>query len=99
MHKRCKFFLFVTSYWFSFAEFTATILLKHMWFTGHEIRPEDIGLVTVKGDDEMQPFMVAFLKATNHVKPRQTRDTHYRRVKKSEYTNVMKSTYGQGKIE
>lgn len=46
----------------------------------------------------MQPFMVAFLKATNHVKQRQTRDiSNYRRVKKSEYTNVMKSTYGPGK--
>lgn len=74
----------------------------HTWFyeifTGHEIRPEDIGLVTVKGDDEMQPFMVAFLKATNHVKQRQTREiSNYRRVKKSEYSNMMKNTYGPGK--
>ncbi|CAH0557682.1 unnamed protein product [Brassicogethes aeneus] len=37
---------------------------------GHEIRPEDIGLVTIKGEDETQPFMVVFLKATNHVKAR-----------------------------
>ncbi|KAJ8916211.1 hypothetical protein NQ315_016350 [Exocentrus adspersus] len=41
---------------------------------GHEIRPEDIGLVTVKAEDEIQPFMVAFLKAANHVKPRTTRE-------------------------
>lgn len=72
------------------------ILLK--LFVGHEIRPEDIGLVTIKGDDEMQPFMVAFLKAKNHVKQRQTREiSSNKRVKKSEYSNVMKSTYGLGK--
>lgn len=68
------------------------------FFAGHEIRPEDIGLVTVKGADETQPFMVAFLKATNHIKPRQTRDvSNYRRVKKSEYSNMMKNAYGPGK--
>lgn len=45
-------------------------------FLGHEIRPEDIGLVTVKAQDEIQPFMVAFLKATNHVKARTTRSVN-----------------------
>ncbi|CAG9814261.1 unnamed protein product [Phaedon cochleariae] len=39
---------------------------------GHELRPEDLGLVTTKGEDEIQPFMVAFLKAVNHVKPRES---------------------------
>lgn len=70
----------------------------HFYFIGREIRPEDIGLITVKGADEMQPFMVAFLKATNHVKQRPARDTsNYKRVKKSDYSNVMKSTYGPSK--
>ncbi|GLV38626.1 glass bottom boat [Carabus blaptoides fortunei] len=58
---------------------------------GHEIRPEDIGLVSAKGDDEKQPFMVAFLKAVNHVKVRARRDTR----KKPEYSpaNTIRSTY------
>lgn len=60
-------------------------------FIGHEIRPEDVGLVTIKGEDETKPFMVAFLKATNHVKTRTPRDV--RRVKKSDYTSVMKSPH------
>lgn len=55
---------------------------------GHEIRPEDIGLVTVKAQDEIQPFMVAFLKATNHVKARTTRDTKTR-IKKSPLPNMV----------
>ncbi|KAJ8944833.1 hypothetical protein NQ314_009374 [Rhamnusium bicolor] len=64
---------------------------------GHEIRPEDIGLVTVKAEDEIQPFMVAFLKAVNHVKARTTRDTKTR-IKKSTSTlssiiNGYKSKY------
>lgn len=61
-------------------------------YAAHEVRPEDIGLVTIKGDDETQPFMVAFLKATNHVKTRTTREV--RRVKKSDYTSVMKNSGG-----
>lgn len=47
-----------------------------MIISGHEIRPEDIGLVTVKAEDEIQPFMVTFLKANNHVKVRATRSTN-----------------------
>ncbi|KAG5885274.1 hypothetical protein JTB14_005814 [Gonioctena quinquepunctata] len=54
---------------------------------GHEIRPEDLGLVTVKGEDETQPFMVAFLKAVNHVKPRLTRET---RTRKDTFNGVMR---------
>ncbi|XP_065163740.1 protein 60A [Atheta coriaria] len=56
----------------------------------HEIRPEDIGLVTVKSEDETQPFMVAFLK-NNHQggTVRVARDT--RRVRKSEYPQLMQS--------
>ncbi|KAJ8975828.1 hypothetical protein NQ317_003864 [Molorchus minor] len=52
---------------------------------GHEVRPEDVGLVTVKAEDEIQPFMVAFLKAVNHVKPRTARDVKPR-IKKSTST-------------
>ncbi|KAB0797560.1 hypothetical protein PPYR_08553 [Photinus pyralis] len=55
-----------------------------------EIRPEDIGLVTIKGDDETQPFMVAFLKATNHVKTRTSREI--RRVRKTDYPTLMKNS-------
>lgn len=52
---------------------------------GHEVRPEDIGLVTIKGEDETQPFMVAFLQTTNQIKPRSTRDIYKKRVaRKSE---------------
>lgn len=60
---------------------------------GHEIRPEDIGLVSAKGEDEKQPFMVAFLKAVNHVKVRARRDTR----KKTEYSpaNTIRSTYSE----
>ncbi|XP_056645982.1 protein 60A [Diorhabda sublineata] len=53
---------------------------------GHEIRPEDIGLITVKAEDEQQPFMVAFLKAVNSVKPRVTREA---RTKKDTFNGVM----------
>jgi bone morphogenetic protein 7 len=61
-------------------------------FQGREIRPEDIGLTTVKGDDETQPFMVAFLKATNHVQTKRfIRDVSTRRrVKKSDYASMMR---------
>ncbi|CAG9862784.1 unnamed protein product [Phyllotreta striolata] len=62
---------------------------------GHEIRPEDIGLVTIKGLDEIQPFMVAFLKAVNHVKPRVTREA---RTKKDTFNSVM-TGYHKGKVE
>lgn len=58
---------------------------RKILFTVHEIRPEDIGLVSTKGDDEKQPFMVAFLKATNHVKVRARRDT---KMKRTEYNPV-----------
>ncbi|KAK5646801.1 hypothetical protein RI129_005265 [Pyrocoelia pectoralis] len=54
-----------------------------------EVRPEDIGLVTIKGDDETQPFMVAFLKATNYVKARTTREI--RRARKTDYPTLMKN--------
>lgn len=60
---------------------------------GHEIRPEDIGLVTIKGEDEIQPFMVAFLKAVNNVKPRVTRDT---RTKKDTFSSVMSGYHPKG---
>ncbi|KAF5297757.1 hypothetical protein FQR65_LT09931 [Abscondita terminalis] len=56
---------------------------------GREIRPEDIGLITIKGNDETQPFMVAFLKATNHVKTRTTREV--RKARKSDYPTLMKN--------
>ncbi|KAL1491176.1 hypothetical protein ABEB36_011816 [Hypothenemus hampei] len=48
----------------------------------HEIRPEDIGLVTVRGNEASHPFMVAFLKASTSFKPRTTRNVRSR-VKKS----------------
>lgn len=57
--------------------------------SGREIRPEDIGLTTIKGTDETQPFMVAFLKATNHVKTRTTREI--RKARKSDYPTLMKN--------
>lgn len=57
-----------------------------------EIRPEEIGLVSTRGDDEKQPFMVAFLKTANLVKVRTTREA---RIKKSEYNpaNNLKNIY------
>ena len=64
----------------------------HFCKTGREIRPEDIGLTTVKGEDETQPFIVAFLKATDYVEPpkRRARDvSSKRRVKKSDYASIM----------
>ncbi|XP_044266270.1 protein 60A-like [Tribolium madens] len=58
---------------------------------GREIRPEDIGLITAKGPDETHPFMVAFLKASNHVQPKRSiRDlSSKRRVRKSNYVEMM----------
>lgn len=35
-----------------------------MSLLGHDVKPEDIGLVNTKGEDEKQPFLVAFLKAS-----------------------------------
>lgn len=55
---------------------------------GHELKPEDLGIVTVKGEDESKPFMVAFLKASNHVNVRIPRDT--RRTRKSDYNSMIK---------
>lgn len=51
----------------------------------HEMRPEDIGIISspLEGDDEKQPFMVAFLKTSGNTKHvRKTRET--RRKKKTE---------------
>lgn len=50
---------------------------------GHEIKPENLGLVTTKGDNPMQPFMVVFLKNINSGKPRQVRDIYTKRSIKS----------------
>lgn len=70
--------------------------MSFLLLLAHEIRPEDIGLVTVKSEDETQPFMVAFLK-NNHQggTVRVARDT--RRVRKSEYPQLMQS-YKHGKL-
>lgn len=59
--------------------------------SAHEVRPEDIGLITVKGDTENQPFMVAFLKTSNQIKVRTRRDvkSKAKRIKKSDYSSVM----------
>ena len=54
---------------------------------GHDLRPEDIGLVSAGGEEEKQPFMVAFLKASPaNAKVRATRDTGRRRLKKADVT-------------
>lgn len=49
----------------------------------HEVRPEDVGLLVGREDDEVQPFMVAFLKATNHVNVRRSRSI--RKTRRSDY--------------
>lgn len=69
-----------------------SLILYWNLFLAHEIRPEEIGLVSTKGDDEKQPFMVAFLKTNNLVKVRTTREA---RIKKSEYnpSNNIKNIY------
>lgn len=54
------------------------------------MRPEEIGLVTSKGPDEDQPFMVAFLKATNHIKVRRS-VRNKSRVRKEAYSSVVKN--------
>ncbi|XP_034230729.1 protein 60A [Thrips palmi] len=54
---------------------------------GHDLRPEDIGLVSAAGEEEKQPFMAAFLKASPaNAKVRATRDTGRRRLKKADVT-------------
>lgn len=62
-------------------------------FIAHEVRPEDIGLITIKGDEETQPFMVAFLKATNHIKAKKRRRRDVERGRKFDYTTVMKNQH------
>nr|CAD7461938.1 unnamed protein product [Timema tahoe] len=53
---------------------------------GHEIRPEELGIVGEKGEKQKQPFMVAFFKVTGHdnVHVRRTRDTGRNRNKKAD---------------
>lgn len=48
------------------------------------MRPEDIGIVStsIEGEEEKQPFMVGFMKATSPKKARKTREI--RRRKKAE---------------
>lgn len=59
---------------------------------GHDLRAEDIGLVSgsgsgAGGEEEKQPFMAAFLKASPaNAKVRTTRDTGRRRLKKADAT-------------
>lgn len=50
----------------------------------HEMRPEDVGIVStsIEGEEEKQPFMVAFMKATSPKRARKTREA--RRRKKAE---------------
>ncbi|KAE8747738.1 glass bottom boat [Frankliniella occidentalis] len=56
---------------------------------GHELRPEEIGLVSAGGEEEKQPFMVAFMKASPaNAKVRTTRDTGRRRLKKADVSAV-----------
>lgn len=43
---------------------TQVYILLFTNISEHEVRPEEIGLVSTKGEDEKQPFMVAFLKAS-----------------------------------
>ncbi|XP_069698496.1 protein 60A [Periplaneta americana] len=51
----------------------------------HEMHPEDVGIVTTKGQDSSrQPFMVAFFKSSGH--RRTTRETQKRTKKKPEST-------------
>lgn len=50
--------------------------------------------MTLRGEDETQPFMVAFLKATNHVQPRQRRDVS--RQTRNEFSSVIKRAANQG---
>nr|CAD7446651.1 unnamed protein product [Timema bartmani] len=55
-------------------------------YHGHEIRPEELGIVGEKGEKQKQPFMVAFFKVTGHdnVHVRRTRDTGRNRNKKAD---------------
>ncbi|KAK3922427.1 Protein 60A [Frankliniella fusca] len=56
---------------------------------GHELRPEEIGLVSAGAEEEKQPFMVAFMKASPaNAKVRATRDTGRRRLKKADVSAV-----------
>jgi len=56
----------------------------------HEVRPEDIGLVTTKGDAESQPFLVAFLKSESAGNVRITRDVGLVRPRKPTYSSIMR---------
>lgn len=81
------------STWVAFPDSNKGIYLSvHPKDKSHEIRPEDIGLVTMKGDEATHPFMVAFLKASTSVKPRTTREVKTR-VKKSDIPSVFGKGY------
>ncbi|XP_030749587.1 protein 60A [Sitophilus oryzae] len=81
--------------WVAFPNSNRGIYLSvHQADKSHEVRPEDIGLVTVRGEDTTQPFMVAFLKASTNVKPRTRRELRTR-VKKSDITNFYQRSIEQ----
>ncbi|XP_055633611.1 protein 60A [Toxorhynchites rutilus septentrionalis] len=62
---------------------------------GKEIKLDDIGLVNTKGDDKHQPFLVAYCKGSQTVKPiqhnhmRSKRNTQRKRKSKSENRNPL----------
>ncbi|XP_067007916.2 protein 60A [Anabrus simplex] len=62
---------------------------------GHEIRPEDIGIVSSKGEEDRKPFMVAFFKSSNHREThiRTTRETRGRRKSNTSHAEVSHMSY------
>lgn len=68
------------------------------------MKPEDIGLVSAGGEEEKQPFMVAFLKASPaNAKVRATRETGRRRLKKADVSasepNLPRNPFGKGQSQ
>lgn len=60
-----------------------------------EIKPEEIGLIHSKSDEEHQPFLVAFFKSSGRKdsRIRQARETNPRRRKKKSENNPGESSY------
>lgn len=77
------------------------LFLLYLYYisSGHEVRPEEIGVVPARGENGHQPFMVAFFKSSGvrESRLRQTREATRRRKKKSQ-NNPEDSSYSSNPL-
>ncbi|KAJ8947505.1 hypothetical protein NQ314_008583 [Rhamnusium bicolor] len=58
-----------------------------------ELKPDDMGLVTAKDEEETKPFMVAFMKVVNRVNARSKRNINKSRIRKSDLASIIRGAY------